>query len=112
MRPNRYTDLGNGKIRFHYTFTELRKFLTHGFKEGNNGCILVGREGNFRIYRGFGTIENPWTYLATISVENHPVYDGDMISPEEVINPPKQKESFTSYRMVLWDARNNETIEL
>ena len=103
MRPFKYTKKED-KITFHYTFSELRKFLEWGFKEGNNGVILIGRDDEFSYYRGFGTIENPWKYIASISMQHDPVYDGELTDPEDIINPPKLETPFTRIGMVIWDA--------
>ena len=108
MKPTKYTKNGN-KITYHYTFSELRKFLEHGFKEGNNGVIIVGQDDKWLYYKGFGTIENPWTYVASISMENDPMFDGEMPNPEEVINQPKRNSVFEptsneSYSFHIWDA--------
>lgn len=59
MKPFKYTKLKNGKTKYHYTFAQLREFLTHGLKEGDNGWIIVSNSEEFTDYRGFGTIENP-----------------------------------------------------
>jgi hypothetical protein len=109
MKPYKYTKLEDGKTKYHYTFSQLREFLTHGFKEGNNGWTIVGSSENFTDYRGFGTIENPCKSLISISVEHDPFYDGKKSSPEDVVNPPKREELFTNHRAVIWDARTGVT---
>jgi hypothetical protein len=40
MKPKNYTEK-NGKTTYHYTFKELKEFLEHGYKEGNNGWIVT-----------------------------------------------------------------------
>lgn len=109
MKPIKYTLKENEEIVYHYTFKQLRDFLAHGFKEGNNGVILVGQDKRFLKYRGFGTIENPWKYLATISMENDPMFDGEMPIPENVVNPIKSEEPFAAYKFVIWDASESLT---
>lgn len=110
MRPIKYTVLPNGDVRYHHSFSSLRKFLTHGFKEGNNGFILVKQESDFMVYRGFGTIEAPCLSLRTISMQLDPIYDGNQTSPESVINPPKQENYEPSCRIVLWDANGKNKV--
>jgi len=84
MKPLKYTQEGEN-ITYHYSFKDLRRFLTHGFKEGNNGMILIGEDKRFYYYKGFGTIENPWKYVLSLSVQYDPFYDVERISPEEHI---------------------------
>jgi len=106
MKPYKYTVGKNGKITYHYTFSELREFLSYGFKNGNNAWILTSQEGVFYKYRGFGTIESPIYSLRTINIENDSFYSGEMADPEKVVNPPGKTDSLTkSYRMVIWDVR-------
>lgn len=101
MRPIDYTKKLDGKVVFHYKYADLKAFLKHGFAEGNNGWILMYRNDEFNTYRGFGTIENPCKHLITISMQHNPVYDGKLLTPEEIINPPKNdKPSMENYR---WD---------
>lgn len=104
MRPIKYTLKENDEVVYHYTFKQLRDFLTHGVREGNNGVILIGQDKYFLKYRGFGTIENPYKHLRTISIENDPIFDGAMPIPEYVVNPIKTEEPSVSYSMVIWDA--------
>ena len=45
--------------------------------------IITKRNGNTLTYRGFGTIENPFRYISTISIIHHPFFDGKMPTDEE-----------------------------
>ena len=103
MTPYKYTNKGNGKITFHYTFKQYYQFLKHGFLHGDNGWILIGREGTTSIYKGFGTIENPSKTLITISLVHCEMYDGKLQTPEEIINPPYRVaiENIESYRFTI-----------
>jgi hypothetical protein len=109
MKPTKYTQKGD-KITYHYTFKQLREFLTHGFREGNNGMILIGEDGEFYKYKGFGTIENPWKYVLNLSMEHDPLYDGKSLSPEEYIKSFDEVEEYTttSHSMVIWDTKNDK----
>ena len=84
MKPISYTQYKN-KIVFKYPFTELRKFVEQGRKEGNVGLILVGYKDNFNVYKGYGTIENPCTELRTVYFAHNVLFDGRRRTPEEVI---------------------------
>ncbi len=86
------TTENNGIIKYHYTFTQLREFLTHGFKEGNNGFIITQKDKFFSTFRGFGTIEAPCKHLRTISIEDDPFFD----------EPTNHKP--TTYKFEIWDA--------
>ena len=104
MRPISYTKISPEEVKYHYSFSVLREFLTHGFKEGNNGFLLVKEEKDFFVYKGFGTIENPCLQLRTIKMQHDSIFDGGRRDPEFVVNPPKQEEgSLTSFRMILWN---------
>ena len=39
------------------------------------------------VYRGFGTIENPHTWIATLSFMHNPILDGEEFNPDSIINP-------------------------
>ena len=114
MKPIKYTKSGN-KITYHYTFKELRKFLQHGFNEGNNGFILIGQDDKFLKYKGFGTIEAPCKSVRSVDVENDPIFDGEMPNPEKVIGryiagcDPYDK-STESFSFVIWDTKENKLI--
>jgi len=82
-----------GTITYHYSYSDLRRFIQHGRSEGNNGWILTKSEGGFQIYRGYGTIEAPSKYLSTISVQDSPSFDS--------VYPGSP--SHTSHKMVIWD---------
>lgn len=108
MIPYKYkkcTDLNNDAT-FHYHYKQLKDFLIQGFKEGNNGWILVSRKGNIDTFRGFGTIENPCKKLLTISIVHNPLWDGERKTLEEIIHPKIPKAYIETYRMILLDFSN------
>jgi hypothetical protein len=104
MRTYKFTEK-DGNIRFHYKFTELREFLTHGFKYGNNGIILTGRINGIDTYKGFGTIENPRKTVYTISVVHNELFDGVQLTPKEIVEykPSEADSPYTSHRLVFLD---------
>jgi hypothetical protein len=104
MKPTKYTQEGE-RVIYHYTFKQLRDFLTHGFREGNNGMILIGEDKRFYYYKGFGTIENPWKYVLNLSMEYDPVFDGKRLYPENYISFLKEPKETSSTRMAIWDAK-------
>lgn len=103
MRPCKYT-VKHDKTIFHYTFTDLRKFLTLGLKEGNVGMILMEWDGNHDIYRGFGTIENPNTSLSTFTIMHYDAFDGKRPVPNEIVHPVPNSTPLVSYRIVFIDS--------
>ena len=108
MKPIKYTQEGD-RITYHYTFKQLREFLTHGFKEGNNGMRLIGEDKHFYHYRGFGTIENPSKYIASLSMEHDPMFDGKRNSPEDYIksfDKTKEHINTSSHMIEIWDIKN------
>ncbi len=88
MTPIKFT-IKNGATHFHYKSSELFDFVRRGKKDGNVGVILTKRDGNVLTYRGFGTIENPFNYIATISIVHLPSFDGDMPTDEQRTIPQK-----------------------
>jgi hypothetical protein len=88
MTPIKFT-IKNGVTYFHYKASELIEFVRRGKKDGNVGLILTKRNGNILTYRGFGTIENPFTYIITLSISHLPFFDGEMPTDEQRLVPPK-----------------------
>jgi len=82
MKPISFT-INNGITHFHYKFSDLIEFIKKGKKYGNVGMIITKRNGNTLTYRGFGTIENPFRYISTISIIHNPFFDGKMPTDEE-----------------------------
>ena len=76
MRPYKYTKQGNKTI-FHYHYRDLRNFLEHGFKHGDNGFIIVSEENGFIKHKGFGTIENPRKTILTMVIQHCEPFDGE-----------------------------------
>lgn len=64
MKPTHYKG-DKDNCTFHYSFTDLRKFIEHGHKHGNNWMIITKKIGEMITYRGFGTIEVPVKKLST-----------------------------------------------
>lgn len=102
MKPIKYTKEGN-KVKFHYKYSQLKSFLKRGFKYGNNGMILTGREGAVEIYKGFGTIENPRTVLYKFAITHFTLFDGERPTPEEIVNPKKKKREKNEHRFAVLD---------
>lgn len=58
MIPIKWSVKNNTTI-FHYTFSDMRKFIKEGKETGNNGIILIKRKGNLFIFKGFGDKHYP-----------------------------------------------------
>lgn len=69
----------DGVVKYSYKYSDLKEFLTQGYKTGNNGLILISVDGPLLEYRGFGTIEAPCKELRTIVVEYCKEFDGDLV---------------------------------
>lgn len=91
-----------GVTYFHYKFSELRKFIEHGLKHGDVGIILVRRNETFSIYKGFGTIENPFNYILTISVVHNPLFS-EKPTDEQLVLPPDPLFDLSSSRIEILD---------
>lgn len=85
MKPIKYTGTKDN-VTFHYKYSDLKKFLTFGKKEGNVGWVLISFKEGLLTYRGFGTIEHPCKDLITISLMHNPVFDGEF-SIDKIMNP-------------------------
>lgn len=102
MTPIRLT-VKNGITKFHYKASDIINFARLGFKDGNVGMILIRREGGMLTYKGFGTIENPCTYLLTMSIMHFPPFDGEMPTDEQRLIPPKPFFTAENTRFVMLD---------
>lgn len=105
MTPIKFT-IKNGVTHFHYKASELIEFVRRGKKDGNVGVILTKRDGNLLTYRGFGTIENPFTYICSISMMHSPLFDGEMLTDEQRLIPPKPFFTAENTRFVIIDLSN------
>ena len=85
MKPTHYTGEANN-YTFHYSFTDLRKFIEHGKEHGNNWIIIIKHIENISHYRGFGTIENPHKELMTFLQPDIKEL-GDEFVIEAIMNP-------------------------
>lgn len=85
MIPKSYTEKDN-EVHFHYSFSDLRKFIEHGREFGNNGFIIINKIDQMIRYRGYGTIENPSKSLFGLTVAHFPLFDGEF-SIEAIMNP-------------------------
>jgi len=108
MTPIKFT-VKNGVTHFHYKASELIDFVRRGKKNGNVGVILTKRDGNMLTYRGFGTIENPFTYIVSISIKHFPPFDGEMPTDEQRLIPPKPFFTAENTRFVILDLSNGST---
>lgn len=99
MIPISFTIKDNITI-FHYKFSDLRIFVTEGKLRGNVGAILIKRSAQLITYKGFGTIENPYHSMVTISIYHNDLFDGKMPSDESRIIAPDAPLMSTNYRMI------------
>lgn len=97
-----------GTTSFHYKYKELKKFLKRGFEHGDNGWILVKREGNYSIFKGFGIISAPCKKIQTVSIQHNEVFDGKRKSDKEMIQTPKTDTLLTDVRFVFLDFKDKD----
>lgn len=103
MTPLKFT-IKDGVTYFHYNYSELREFVRLGKSNGNVGVILVKREKDFLTYKGFGSIENPFTSMVSITIRHIPSFDGKMLSDEERLIPPVSFfPNVASYKMIFYN---------
>lgn len=102
MTPYRYSEK-DGVVTFHYKAKDLIPFMRLGLKEGNTGMILVRRKDNVLTYKGFGTIENPHTYVLTMTIVHHPLFGGEMPADWERCIKPKPLLDRLDAKMVMID---------
>jgi hypothetical protein len=55
-------------IKYHYSFTQLREFITEGRESGAVGMLLIKRNGRILTYKGYGTIDKPRRNITTIAM--------------------------------------------
>lgn len=111
MKPINFT-LKGGVTHFHYKFFELREFVRLGKTYGDVGVILTKRNGNILTYRGFGTIDSPFTYIATISFVHNPLF-GEMPTDEQRLIPSQPFFTEENTKFVMLDfskASTNESV--
>ena len=96
--------LKDGEIRYSYKYTDIKNFLEHGFKNGNNGLVLLSIKDGFLKYRGFGTIENPSKRIFTVRVQ----HDYTMYGPL-VLYDYCEKSSLTSHRLEIINFSKHES---
>lgn len=108
MKPYKYTQRGS-VTKFHYKYSELKDFIKEGKEHGANGMILIERENDVVIHRGFGVIDNLWTYIMTLEqVWNEPLF-GKFPTNDEIINPPITSQPLSSYKILILDVTKNDT---
>lgn len=101
MTPHKYTK-DKESVLYHYKFSELRRFLTEGKKTGDVGLILISRDGDYYNYRGFGTIENPHTWITTLGLIRNESIDGQ-INDDLIVNPEVKSYALSSYSLWVED---------
>jgi hypothetical protein len=101
MTPISYT-VKNGITYFHYSYSDLKWFLTEGNKNGDVGMILTKRDGLTLYYRGFGVcsapIKRPMTFII-----NHIPHFGDMPNDDQMLIPPKPLHEKWETRIITID---------
>lgn len=87
--------------KFNYTFSELRRFIELGKKEGNVGMIPLSISNNIIKYKGFGTIEHPNTTIHTMSL----IYDErfDEFNNRNIKHPDKDNMNTYEYVILKFD---------
>ena len=88
MHPTKIS-IKNDTTYFHYNFPDLLNFVRQGKKDGNVGMLLIKRKKNTLTYKGFGTIENPFRNITTLTMQHYPPFDGEMLTDEERLLPQK-----------------------
>jgi len=101
MTPHRYS-IKDGVTTFHYHFSELREFITLGKEHGDVGMLLVKRDGNTIIYRGFGVISNPCKSILTFSFVHNPAF-GEMSTDDQRLIKPKSFFTRENTKFVMLD---------
>ncbi len=83
MTPTKYT-VKNGETTFHYTFSQLREFITEGKTYGGTGWAIVKRKGNWLLWVGYGNFER--RYFGSKHLE---WINGTMLTDDQRLIPPK-----------------------
>lgn len=106
MKPINYK-LEDNIATFIYDEAELKRFHELGKEHGDVGGTLTKIDYNTKLfsYDWYGTIEAPCKKLRVIDIEHDPILDGELSTPEEIINPPQEDKTIThNYSFIIWDA--------
>ena len=83
MTPCKYT-VKDGETTFHYTFSQLRTFVTEGQTNGGTEWTIVKRKDNLITLRGYGNFR-----LTTFSCKHLEWINGTMPTDDQRLIPPK-----------------------
>lgn len=109
MKPISFIRIGD-KVKFIYKLSDLKEWIARGNEHGDCGPILTGYQGKFNIFKGYGTIEHPFTHRITMSMVHHPLFDGRRLSPEEMMaDIQSAKDPLISHSMYFLDLSNPNT---
>ena len=92
----------NGNTYYRYEYSFLKDFITKGKRDGNVGMIPISEIGQFIKYKGFGTIENPFKSINTLSLTKLPLFDDPYMD---------RTEPMVSYKYELIDLSKYNTRE-
>ena len=110
MRPIKYK-LKNNVTTFIYDKEELKRFHELGKEFGDVGGILTSIDYNkdFLNYDWYGTIESPNRFLSKVTVVHDIIFDGKLITPEEIVNLKVVDDNVThSFGFEIIDFGKNE----
>jgi hypothetical protein len=87
MQPISFTRVKEDEVIFHYSYKQLKDFITHG-KEFGIGGLLTKIRKDFFVYRCYVIGSEKTTLpivptLITFSVQHDPIFDGGEFSLEE-----------------------------
>ena len=83
MTPYKYT-IKNGETTFHYTFSQLRAFITEGKTNGGTEWTVYKRNGNLVSFVGYGNFQRDYFHSKHLEFIN-----GVMPTDDQRLLPPK-----------------------
>lgn len=86
--PDHY-EIRNKVTHFWYKPEHWKEFHRIGKRNGNNGTLLIRREGKMLTYRGYGTIEHPRKEWIDITLHHNKIFDGELQSDDQMLIPRK-----------------------
>lgn len=90
-------------VIFRYETSELKEWLRLGRLEGNVGAILIHIDytRNIKTFAVFGTIDKPNTVRTTWHMRHFDLFDGNIPTPEQIINPVLDRYPFKDFRFFI-----------
>jgi hypothetical protein len=79
------TNVYTGRVDFFYDEDGWARWKKRGLEHGDSGMVLVGITGEYLHFKSFGTIENPFNYMASVNLQHNEVWDGPLPTIDSIM---------------------------